>query len=49
MVVRGPLSQVRAVATPLTAGPAQLPAPLLYRVGYYTVKTPSSIEGRAGG
>src|SRR4051794_12983767 len=43
VVVRGPLSGVRA-----TARVDGLPAPLLYRVAYLEVKTPSSSEGRPG-
>ncbi|MDB4965188.1 MAG: hypothetical protein JWN44_877 [Myxococcales bacterium] len=43
----GPLKHVRAEATALT-GPSELAAPRLYRVEYLGVKTPSSIEGKAG-
>lgn len=42
-------SGVRATVGPLRGdGGATVPAPLLYRVGYIDVKTPSSVEGRAG-
>jgi hypothetical protein len=43
----GALKHVRAEATAL-AGPGELAAPRLYRVEYLNVKTPSSIEGKAG-
>ena len=43
----GALRGVRAEATALT-GRGQLAAPRLYRVEYLDVKTPSSVEGRAG-
>jgi hypothetical protein len=43
ILVRGPLKNVRARAESW-----DLPAPSLARVGYYDVKTPSSVEGRAG-
>jgi hypothetical protein len=44
IVVKGPLREVRAEASPI----GELPAPRLMRVGYLEVKTPSSQEGRVG-
>jgi hypothetical protein len=44
IVVKGPLREVRAEASPI----GELPAPRLMRVGYLEVKTPSSQEGHAG-
>src|SRR5438874_2772538 len=43
----GALARVRAEATPL-AGPATIAAPRLARVEYLPIKTPSSVEGKAG-
>lgn len=47
IVVRGPLTGLRAEATALEGPGPALPL-RLYRVAYLDVKTPSSVEGRAG-